>query len=231
MKRLATDRRTFLKLAAGAGGFALSNQAALAQAKGAFPDLNQLRSERDRAGIVSPAQAYRSMEWEFHTPALQSFDINLERAVAASRDAGAQSLMFYSQDHWGYAFYPSDSAVRHPNLKFDLFGTECALARKAGISVICYYSLQFNIQCAVTHPDWAWTSEDGKEQRFYGRWHVMCLDSPYRQYVLSMMEEIFARYEVDELFLDIFGIQFDMFNRNGISPFCFCRYTQEAWKK
>ncbi len=46
-----------------------------------------------------------------------------------------------------------------------------------------------------------------------------------------MMEEIFARYEVDELFLDIFGIQFDMFNRNGISPFCFCRYTQEAWKK
>ena len=71
------------------------------------------------------------MEWEFHTPAQQTFDINVEGAIAASRDAGAESLMFYTQDHWGYAFYPSDSAVRHPNLKFDLFGTECALARKA----------------------------------------------------------------------------------------------------
>jgi hypothetical protein len=227
----ATDRRTFLKLAAGAGSFVLSNQIASAQAKSAFPDLLELRRQRERGGLASPAKTYRSMEWEFHTPALQSFDINLEKAIAASRDAGAQTLMFYSQDHWGYAFYPSDSAVRHPNLKFDLFGTECALARKAGISATCYYSLQFNNQCAIAHPDWAWTNEDGSEQHFYARWHVMCLDSPYRRYVLSMMDEIFSRYEVDELFLDIFGIQFEMYNRNGINPFCFCRYTQEAWKK
>jgi hypothetical protein len=67
------------------------------------------------------------MEWEFHTPARQTFDINVEAAVAASHDAGAESLMFYAQDHWGYAFYPSESAVRHPNLKFDLFGSECTL--------------------------------------------------------------------------------------------------------
>jgi len=40
------------------------------------------------------------MEWEFHTPAMQTFDINLDGAIAASRDAGAESLMFYIQDHW-----------------------------------------------------------------------------------------------------------------------------------
>ena len=126
-------------------------------------------------------------------------------------------------DHWGYAFYPSHSAVPHPNLKLDLFGTECALARKAGISVLAYYSLQFNNQCAISHPDWAWTNEEGSsEQRFYGKWHVMCLDSPYRQYVLAMMDEIFSRYEVDELFLDIFGIQFAMYSaqrRSVLSAF------------
>jgi hypothetical protein len=49
--------------------------------------------------------------------------------------------------------------------------------------------------------------------------------------VLAMMDEIFSRYEVDELFLDIFGIQFAMYARNGINPFCFCEYTQEAWAK
>ena len=46
-----------------------------------------------------------------------------------------------------------------------------------------------------------------------------------------MMDEIFSRYEVDELFLDIFGIQFAMYNQNGINPFCFCRHTEEAWTK
>jgi len=227
-----TDRRTFLKMAGiGAGEIALFNGLAAAQAYSGFPDLDQLKAAHRQAGVVSPMRTYRAMEWEFHTPALQTFDINLEGAIAASRDAGAEALMFYTQDHWGYAFYPSDSAVRHPHLKFDLFGSECGLARKAGISVLAYYSLQFNNQCAVAHKDWVWKNEQGLEQRFYGRWHVMCLDSPYRQYVLAMMDEIFARYEVDELFLDIFGMQFFMYNQNGQNPFCFCEHTQAAWKK
>jgi Hypothetical glycosyl hydrolase 6/Beta-galactosidase trimerisation domain len=216
---------------AAAAGVTLAARPLPAQRSGSYPDLDRLRRAHRTAGIVSPGRTYRAMEWEFHTPPEQTFDIDVEGAIAASREAGAESLMFYTQDHWGYAFYPSDSAVRHPNLKFDLFGTECGLARKAGISVTAYYSLQFNNQCAIAHPDWAWKTEEGTEQRFYGRWHIMCLDSPYRQYVLAMMKEIFSRYEVDELFLDIFGIQFEMYNSNGINPFCFCRYTQEAWDK
>jgi hypothetical protein len=72
-------------------------------------------------------------------------------------------------------------------------------------------------------------NEKGEQQRL--RWYVACLDSPYRQYVLGMMDEIFSRYQVDELFLDIFGIQFVLFHGNGRNPFCFCKYTQEAWNQ
>ena len=224
------SRRAFVEMA-GAAGVTMAARPLPAHHGKGFPDLDRLRREHGAAGIISPARTYRAMEWEFHTPPEQTFDINVEGAIVASRDAGAESLMFYTQDHWGYAFYPSNSAVRHPNLKFDLFGTECGLAHKVGISVTAYYSLQFNNQCAIAHPDWAWRTEEGTEQRFYGRWHILCLDSPYRLYVLKMMEEIFSRYEVDELFLDIFGIQFEMYNSNGINPFCFCRHTQEAWAK
>ena len=227
---MTADRREFIKLA-GAGALAFSARRVGAQVKSGFPDMERLRRDHAQAGVVTPERTYRAMEWEFHTPPEQTFDIDLNGAMAATRDAGAESVMLYTQDHWGYAFYPSDSAIRHPNLKFDLFGTECELARKAGIAVTSYYSLQFNNQCAIHHPDWAWTNEEGAEQRFYGKWHVMCLDSPYRQYVLAMMDEIFARYEVDELFLDIFGIQFAMYATNGINPFCFCRYTEEAWAR
>jgi hypothetical protein len=100
LKPPKTDRRTFLKLAsASAGGLVLANSIASATGKNAFPDLDHLRRVRRQAGLVSPERTYRAMEWEFHTPPQQTFDINLEGAIAASRDAAAESLMFYTQDH------------------------------------------------------------------------------------------------------------------------------------
>lgn len=177
--------------------------------------------------IVPPNKTYRMMEWECHTPPEGNFEIDLEPALAAARDAGAESMMFYSQDHWGYAFYESDVAVRHPHLKGDFFGQEVKIARRLGMSVVCYYSLQFNNQAVLTHPDWGWVNAEGEQQRF--RWFITCLDSPYRQYVLAMINELFSRYEIDELFLDIFGIQFVLYTADGRDPFCYCKHTVEAW--
>jgi len=179
------------------------------------------------AKIIPPNKTYRMMEWECHTPPEGNFDIDLEAALGAARDAGAESMMFYSQDHWGYAFYESDVAVRHPHLKGDFFGEEVKIARKLGLSVVCYFSLQFNNQSVLTHPDWGWVNANGEQQRY--RWFITCLDSPYRQYVLAMIHELFSRYEIDELFLDIFGIQFVLYNGDGRDPFCYCKHTEEAW--
>lgn len=181
------------------------------------------------AAIVPPNKTYRSMEWEFHTPPEEGFNVNLKAAMVAARDSGAQALMLYSQDHWGYAFYTSDVGVRHPRLTNDFFGTEVRLAREQGMSAICYYSLQYNNQVVFNHPDWAWVDEQGVKQRRRERWFLPCLDSPYRQYVLGMMNELFSRYEVDELFLDTYGIQFHEWLGQGISPFCFCPHTVTAW--
>ena len=100
------------------------------------------------------------------------------------------------------------------------------MAKENGIAV-AYYSLQFNNQCVEKHPDWGWVNEDGVQQR--ERWYITCLDTPYRQYVLKMMDEIFSRYEFSELFIDIFGIQFWHYHTSGRNPFCFCKYTENAW--
>jgi len=224
------DRRTFLKMAgATAGGTALFGRRSSFGAEGDYPDLTELRLAHEQAGMIPVEKTYRMMEWECHTPPTENFNINVEGAVKAARDAGAEGLMFYTQGHWGYALYHSDAAVRHPNLDYDLFGTEVSLARKYGISATAYYSLQFNNQCVLSHPDWGWINEKGEQQA--DRWYITCLDSPYRQYVLDMMEEIFSRYAVQELFLDIFGIQFVLYHAAGQNPFCFCKHTEEAWNK
>lgn len=224
------SRRRFLKtVGIGSGAAMLLPDVAGPGQKADFPSLPQLRAGHEKQVIVAPEKTYRMMEWEFHTPPQETFNINWEAAMKAARDSGAESMMFYSQDHWGYAFYPSDVAVRHPHLQGDLFGTEVSLARKLGMSVVCYYSLQFNNQSILRHPDWGWVNEKGEQQDL--RWYIACLDSPYRQYVLGMMNEIFSRYEVDELFLDIFGIQFVVFHSSGRDPFCYCRHTEESWDK
>ncbi len=228
------DRREFLKTAAQTGAMALlpahfiqNSESRIQNSNDDYPDLARLRLARPNSGLISPEKTYRMMEWEFHVPPEANFQIDVEGAVKAARDAGAECLMIYSQSHWGYALYPSDSAVRQPNLDYDLFGREVELARRHGMSLTAYYSLQFNNQCVFAHPDWAWVNEAGEQQTM--RWYITCLDSPYRQYVLSMMGEIFARYDVQELFLDIFGIQFELYRSSGRNPFCFCKYTEEAW--
>jgi len=227
---LKADRRTFLKIAsASAGGAALFKHMPSFAAEGDYPNLTELRLAHEKAGVIPAKKTYRMMEWEFHTPPAEKFNINVGGAVKAAREAGAESLMFYTQSHWGYALYPSDSAVRQPNLDYDLFGAEVSLARKYEISATAYYSLQFNNQCVLSHPDWGWVNEKGEQQD--DRWYITCLDSPYRQYVLGMMEEIFTRYEVQELFLDIFGIQFVLYHAEGRNPFCFCKYTEDTWNK
>lgn len=224
------DRRAFLKVVGSSAGAAVLIPGMAHSASGTdYPDLARLRSRHEHAGTISPLHTYRMMEWEFHTPPEEHFNINLDAATRAAKDAGAESMMFYSQGHWGYAFYPSDVAVRHPHLNRDIFGTEVSLARKLDMSVVCYYSLQFNNQIVLSHPGWGWVDEKGEPEKY--RWYVTCLDSPYRQYVLGMMNEIFSRYDVSELFLDIFGIQFVLYHQQGKNPFCFCKFTEDAWNK
>ena len=224
------NRRAFIKAASVGGTVALLPARVGISASVDYPNLNELRISHQKKGIIPPNKTYRMMEWEFHTPPQGEFNINVEAAIQAARDAGSESLMVYSQDQWGYAYYLSDTAVRHPHLTGDLFGKEVSLARGAGMSVVCYYCLQINNQCALSHPDWGWVNEHGEQQR-YRSWYFTCLDTPYRQYVLRMMDEIFSRYEIDELFLDSFGIQFAFYHGGGRNPFCFCKYTEDAWNK
>jgi hypothetical protein len=223
------NRRTFLGVATAAatGGAALLSRAPSFGAESNFPDLAQLRLAHQKAGIVSPDKTYRMMEWSLHFPPQGRFDFDLEAAMKLTREVGSESVLFYAQDHWGYAHYPSDVGVRHPNLTYDFFGKQVELARQNGMSPVAYYSLQANNQIVLKHPDWGWVDEKGEP--LPGRWCTPCLDTPYRQYALGMIEEICSRYQVDELFIDIFGIQFVRYHGRGDNPFCFCPYTEDAW--
>ncbi len=225
------SRRGFFRTAgAGAASSVLLGALAKASDQAApYPALEELQAAHRKRGMIPPNKTYRMMEWESHTPPEANFDIDVEGAMQASRDAGAECVMLYTQDCWGYSFYPSMVTTVHPHLTYDLFGKEVELAHKMGISVAAYYCLQFNNQVVINHPDWGWVNEQGEQQR--QRWYLVCMDSPYREIVLGMMDEIFSRYPVDQLFLDVFGIQFWDYHSHGKDPFCYCPHTVAAWDK
>lgn len=224
-------RRRFLQTV-GLGSAAILARSSLQanpDEQAAYPDLAQLRGAHEKLGMIPPDKTYRMMEWESHTwPKETRFDMNLEAAMKVSRGAGAEAMALYTQDTWGYAFYPTDVGVRHPGLKFDMFGRQAALAHQNGMSVVAYYSLQFNHQAVEHHPDWAWVDKKGAPRRL--RWYQTCLDSPYRQYVLGMINEISSKYEIEELFIDAFGRQLNAYHSGQYDdPFCYCKHTEEAW--
>ncbi len=223
------SRRSFLKATAGGTAGALLLPREKRFDSGGYPDLAQLRLAHEKAGVISPQKTYRMMEWGLHFPPQGKFDFDLEGVMRQTREVGTESVMAYAQDSWGYAHYPTDIGVRHPNLTYDFFGKQTELARQNGMSVVAYYCLQANTQIVLKHPDWCCVNEKGKPIR--GRWFTPCMDSPYRQYALGMIGEICARYDVDELFIDIFAIQFVRFHNQGTNPFCFCKYTQAAWNR
>ncbi len=230
--KFVNNRRDFLRtIAAGAVATHASPQMAAPAGSQDFPSLAYLRAEHDRRGTIPPNKTYRTMEWSLHFPPQGKFDFDLEGAMKQTRAVGTESVLFYAQDHWGYALYPSDVGVRHPNLTNDFFGKQVELAHRLGMSVIAYYSLQYNNQVVLSHPDWGWINEQAVQQRRRSRWYLPCLDSPYRQYALGMLEEIFSRYEFEQFFFDCYAIQYVFYHREGRDPFCFCKYTEAAWDK
>ncbi len=227
-KALIAGRRDFFRtLGSGAlAGITLPVFAAQGPSASTLP----IRQDAgERKGVVLPNKAYRSFEWEDQYPPGAKLDVNWAAAMEATRETGAECVMVYAKCEWGWAYYPTKVGFRHPHLEGDLFGTEVGLARKNGLSVICYYALGWDNEAGLRHPDWIWRDEKGEQHGW--RWYVPCLDSPYRQFVLGMLEEIFSNYDIDELWLDDYGIKFGEFYGTGHDPLCFCGYTEEAWNQ
>jgi hypothetical protein len=183
-------------------------------------------------GQTSPIlsnKTYRSLEWEDQYPPTAHLDVNWRAAMQATRETGAQCVMVYAKCEWGFAYYPTKIGFSHPHLEGDLFWTEVELAHENGLSTIGYYALGWDNEVGLKHPDWLW--RDNKGEQHDTRWYVPCLDSPYRQYVLGMVEEILTNYEIDELLFDDYGIKFHEFYKRGENPLCFCGFTEAAWDR
>ena len=164
--------------------------------------------------------AYRRAVIDMHIPDwdngfLAKFDAG--RYARALVEAKAQSIVAYAHSHVGLFNYPTKVGKQHAGWKGrDGFGEILARCHERKIAVVAYTSLIFDRWAADNHPDWRMVAHDGKPLGAGGRHGLLCLNSPYRDYVRQFAEEIGTRYDVD-------GVRFDMTFWPGL---CFCRHCQ-----
>jgi hypothetical protein len=212
-------RRTFLEASAVAGA---SLTMAPAFAQEAAPKLEASSEKPNKKWYES---AYRRAVIDMHIPDWdEQFFSQFSAQDYAEQlvNSRAQSIVCYCQSHVGLFNYPTKIGRQHQGWKGKNALAEMIEACHAkGIAVALYVSLIFDRDAGDRHPEWRMRTWDGKLQGEGGRHGVLCVNSPYREYVRSFVREICETFDFE-------GLRFDM----TFWPWlCFCDFCQTRFKE
>jgi len=192
------------------------------------PSFPRPRPVARRFGPHWYAHAWRRSTIDMHIPDwdprfLADFDV--EQYIDAFVRSRAQSVLAYAQSHVGLFNYPTRVGVQHANLGGrDLLGEMIRVAHRRGLAFEVYTSLIFDRWAYDHHPEWRGQDIAGCAGFEFGpqsRYGLLCLNSPYREYVRSWIRELCERYEFEGMF-------FDMTYWPGV---CYCPHCQRRWAK
>ncbi|MFC1461926.1 hypothetical protein ACFLQR_05370, partial [Verrucomicrobiota bacterium] len=150
---------------------------------------------------------------------------------------GADIIAIYAANQFGIAYYPSAIWPQHPNLKGrDYVGDLTTRLRKHGKKIIHYTNW-----LESKHPEWrtvgidrapspfeyqlaSWADPADADRGVYdlpgARWLTPCFNSPKRDQVVAIAEEVVERYHPD-------GFHLDMLIHGDICVCDFCRPALE----
>ncbi len=156
---------------------------------------------------------------------------NLKRAKVTS-------AMIYYQSHVGLCYYPTKSGKMHKALigREDELKRLTDMCRANGISVVGYYSLNYNTWAHDTHPEWRMIEHDGHSRRDRvssgsavsfenagGRRYGLCCpnNDGYLNFVYTQIDEILDYFTPDALFFDMLFWPHQ----------CYCEHCEKRWKE
>lgn len=132
-----------------------------------------------------------------------NFDV--EAFTDRIKRCGVDQLTFCARCNLGMAYYDTKIGIKHPSLKYDLFGKLAESCNKKGIALIAYLNGGISSAEGVLHREWTTLYFDGREYRdprFTPYVRTMCYNTPYRDHLIAMVEEIAHNYHVSGFFID-----------------------------
>jgi len=157
-------------------------------------------------------------------------DFDAERFADELKKNGVDLIGFHAKCNQGFCYYNTKIGIRHPSLPkgMDLFGEVVKACGKRNIRVSAYLNCGLSNEDAIQHPDWNRIGMNGEilhPEVYDLGWvspyiRTMCPNSPWRNYLLSLIKEVRDQYPVA-------GFLFDSFN---VFP-CVCPHCVAGMKK
>ncbi|HOM80849.1 MAG TPA: alpha-L-fucosidase [Armatimonadota bacterium] len=146
--------------------------------------------------------------YDVHTqPALPDVGEGFDPEAWADRfqRCGVDYVVFHARCNMGMAYYNTKIGIRHPSLKYDLFGAFVEACQKRNIAVTAYVNVGLSHEEGLLHRDWLVLNPDGTTylpNRMGNFMRMMCPNTGYGDHVVAMCREIVENYPVAGLFLD-----------------------------
>jgi glycosyl hydrolase family 42 (putative beta-galactosidase)/putative glycosyl hydrolase-like family 6 (GHL6) protein len=170
----------------------------------------------------------------YNPPFYPSFEYDPEKAVSITRQLNAEAMRYPAASY--FAYFPTKTQYPiHPELgDRDPFQRTVELFHDAGLKVIAYNPLNHPFMDVHSnnpnYQDWMKRYADGRPMitRHYGwtEFYEGCLNSPFREVVKTLVEEVLTNYPVDLMYFD--GPYQGM---DCAENFCHCRYCESAYEK
>ncbi|OFX33277.1 MAG: hypothetical protein A2W90_03710 [Bacteroidetes bacterium GWF2_42_66] len=136
----------------------------------------------------------------------ENFDI--EAFTDRIKGCGVDLLTFHARCNLGNAYYDTKIGTKHPSLKYDLFGKLAESCQRKDIALVAYFNGGISSSEGLLHRDWTTLYFDGREYReprFTPFVRTMCYNSPYRDHLIAMINEVATNYPVSGFFIDCMG--------------------------
>lgn len=154
----------------------------------------------------------RAIHLDFHTmPKVPDVgrDFNAKEFAKTLKDAHVDFINVFAKCNLGFAYYPTKIGIVHPSLKKDLLGQMVEECHKQGIGVVAYFNAGIDHEHAIRHREWCVLNKNGqvyirdKMDHFF---RMMCYNTGYGDYLVSMIKEVLKLYPVDGIFLDCMNL-------------------------
>ncbi|MDF2723855.1 MAG: hypothetical protein K0Q59_3530 [Paenibacillus sp.] len=142
---------------------------------------------------------------DFHIgEAVPEISFDIPRYMQDMADAGMQTLTFMTKDAFGTSYYDTKIGHKNVRLKTDMLAEAVREAKKHDIKIVAYYNVGLNSYVANANPDYRQRDKDGNPvTNAFSYYDLLCLNSPYRDFVAGQLTEIAERYDVAGFFFDI----------------------------
>jgi hypothetical protein len=166
--------------------------------------------------IMVDLNTLRQIHMDFHTPGFVSVgeQFDAKEFFDVLEDSRVNSIAFFAKCHHGYSYFDTSIGTRHPGLSFDLLGAAAVEARKRGVDLLAYFSLNVDEVIAEQHPEWVAFQADGKPvdsqilqdgSELYWRWLCPNRGRYLEDFFFPHVEECLSKHSVDGLFIDMAG--------------------------